>query len=74
MELIINGEIKTFSDSDNLNIQRILDHLKIESKVVAVALNSLVVKKNDWSNTFPKNGDKIEFLQFMGGGQSVKIY
>ncbi|PAF53944.1 thiamine biosynthesis protein ThiS [Helicobacter sp. 13S00482-2] len=66
MKLIINGENKDFSQT--LNIQQILDYLEIESKVVAVALNSLVVKKQDWNNTIPKDGDKLEFLQFMGGG------
>ncbi|PAF47655.1 thiamine biosynthesis protein ThiS [Helicobacter sp. 12S02232-10] len=68
MELIINGENKSFSKS--LSIQEILDSLGIESKVVAVALNSMVVKKQDWSNTFAQDGDKIEFLQFMGGGKN----
>ncbi|MDO7253390.1 sulfur carrier protein ThiS [Helicobacter cappadocius] len=66
MKLIINGENKEFSE--NLNIQQILDNLGIESKVVAVALNSLVIKKQDWGNTIPKENDKLEFLQFMGGG------
>ncbi|PAF42875.1 thiamine biosynthesis protein ThiS [Helicobacter sp. 11S02596-1] len=66
MELLINGENKRFAKA--LNIQEILDTLGIESKVVAVALNAVVVKKHDWGNTFPKDGDKIEFLQFMGGG------
>lgn len=66
MKLIINGENKEFSES--LSVEKILDHLGIESQVVAVALNSLVVKKQDWNSTFPKEGDKLEFLQFMGGG------
>ena len=52
-----------------MNIQEILDFLTIESRVVAVALNSMVVKKEDWSMISAKNGDKIEFLQFMGGGR-----
>lgn len=66
MEIFING--KSYKFDTALNIQEILDNLEIEDKVVAVALNSLVVKKQKWKETFLENGDKIEFLQFMSGG------
>ncbi|PAF46166.1 thiamine biosynthesis protein ThiS [Helicobacter sp. 12S02634-8] len=66
MEIIINGEKKTFSKP--LNIQEILCALDIESKVVAVALNTMVVKKQQWGEVIPKDNDRLEFLQFMGGG------
>lgn len=66
MEIFING--KSYEFTTALNIQEILDTLEIESKVVAVALNSVVVKKQNWKETFLANGDKIEFLQFMSGG------
>lgn len=66
MEIFING--KSYKFDTALNIQEILDNLEIEDKVVAVALNSLVVKKQNWKETFLENGDKIEFLQFMSGG------
>lgn len=66
MEIFING--KSYEFTTTLNIQEILDTLEIESKVVAVALNSAVVKKQNWKETFLENGDKIEFLQFMSGG------
>lgn len=66
MTLLINGESMNFEAKQN--IQDILEALKIESKVIAIALNSQLVKKQDYKSTFPNNGDKIEFLQFMGGG------
>jgi sulfur carrier protein len=27
-----------------------------------------IVKKDEWNNFIPKNDDKIELLQFVGGG------
>ncbi len=66
MTIVINGESMDFKDK--VSIQDILDILKIESKVVAIALNSNLVQKAQYSNTFPNDGDKIEFLQFIGGG------
>ncbi|QKJ24282.1 sulfur carrier protein ThiS [Poseidonibacter lekithochrous] len=66
MELIINGENKTFDDS--FSLQEIITDLKIEDKVMAAAVNMEIVKKDDWSNFVPKEADKIELLQFVGGG------
>lgn len=66
MTLIINGEIKEFSDDSTL--QNIITNLQIENKVMAAAVNMNIVKKDDWNNFIPKNGDKIELLQFVGGG------
>ena len=66
MTLIINGETKEFQDE--LSLQNIIRDLQIESKVMAAAVNMNIVKKDDWSNYIPKNDDKIELLQFVGGG------
>lgn len=66
MTLIINGEIKEFNDS--LTLQNIITDLQIENKVMAAAVNMNIVKKDDWNSFIPKNDDKIELLQFVGGG------
>ncbi|MDZ7880467.1 MAG: sulfur carrier protein ThiS [Saprospiraceae bacterium] len=66
MTLIINGETKDFQD--DFSLQNIITNLQIEDKVMAAAVNMNIVKKDDWSNFIPKNDDKIELLQFVGGG------
>ena len=66
MTLIINGETKEFQD--NLTLQNIITNLQIEDKVMAAAVNMNIVKKDDWNNFIPKDNDKIELLQFVGGG------
>ena len=66
MTLIINGETKEFSD--NSTLQNIITDLQIDSKVMAAAVNMNIIKKDDWNNFIPKNDDKIELLQFVGGG------
>ena len=35
---------------------------------MAAAVNMNIVKKDEWSSFIPKNDDKIELLQFVGGG------
>jgi len=66
MKLIINGEEKEFDN--NTTLKEIIVKLQIEDKVMAAAINMEVVKKDEWSKTIPNDGDKIELLQFVGGG------
>ncbi len=66
MTLIINGETKEFDDS--FTLQNIITNLQIENKVMAAAVNMNIVKKDDWKNFVPNENDKIELLQFVGGG------
>ncbi|WP_201337118.1 sulfur carrier protein ThiS [Nitratiruptor sp. YY08-13] len=66
MLVTINGERKEIPN--NSTIEDILKQLKIEEKVMAVAVNMEIVKKEEWSSFKPKEGDKIEFLGFTGGG------
>ena len=66
MTLIVNGETKEFKD--DLTLQNIITNLQIENKVMAAAVNMNIVKKDDWNSFIPKNDDKIELLQFVGGG------
>jgi sulfur carrier protein len=66
INLIINGEEKSYEKENS--ISQIITILEIEGKVMAAAVNMEVVKKDNWDNFKPKDGDKIEFLQFVGGG------
>ncbi len=62
----INGEKKKIAP--NSTIKDILHQLHIEDRVMAVAVNMQIVKKEQWESFKPKEGDKIEFLGFTGGG------
>ena len=66
MNLIINGEDKKFNQDSTL--QAVIVELKVEEKVMAAAVNMEIVKKNEWENYILKDNDKLELLQFVGGG------
>lgn len=66
MTLTINGETKTFQEG--ISLQEVITSLKIEDKVMAAAVNMDIVKKENWKNYKPTNDDKLELLQFVGGG------
>ena len=66
MKLKVNGEIKDLED--NITITQLIENLGIEIKVMAGAVNMEIVKKDNWDSYVLKDGDKVEFLDFVGGG------
>jgi len=66
MRLIINGE--NF-DSSAGTLKELLSELKIESGRVAVEVNLSIVKKADYESYKLKDGDKVEIVNFVGGGE-----
>lgn len=66
MKLIINGEKKEFND--NLPLETVLEELGLTGKVMAAAVNMQIVKQDDWKSHKLSDGDKLELLDFVGGG------
>jgi sulfur carrier protein len=42
--------------------------MEIVGKVMAAAVNMEIVKQNDWDKCVLNDGDKLELLDFVGGG------
>jgi sulfur carrier protein len=66
MQIIINGQTKEVSQ--NTTLLQLIKELKLEGKVMAAAINMEIVKKDKWDKTVLKEDDKIELLDFVGGG------
>ncbi len=66
MEVIINGESREFTQE--ITLQEILKELSLEGKVMAVAVNMNIVKQDAWDSYVVQEGDKLELLDFVGGG------
>jgi sulfur carrier protein len=66
MKLIINAIEKEFEEG--LTLAQIIRELKVEQKVMALAVNMQIVKKEQWDSFTPNDGDEIELLNFVGGG------
>ena len=66
MNLIVNGE--KIECPENSTLQAVITTLQIEDKVMAAAVNMEIVKKNEWNTYIVKEDDKLELLQFVGGG------
>lgn len=68
MRLIVNGE--NF-DSNAGTVRELLNELKIEQGRVAVEVNLTIIKKTDYESYKLKDGDRIEIVNFVGGGEDV---
>jgi sulfur carrier protein len=65
MEITVNGNRSTI---DKMSVIAYLRTLDIDPKRVAVELNLEILPKADYETTVLNDGDRIEIVQFVGGG------
>ncbi len=66
MKVTVNGNSKVFKNDATL--LEILKELDLIDKVMAAALNMEIVKQDNWDKQILKDNDKLELLDFVGGG------
>lgn len=66
MEIMINGDARTVKD--DIRLGELLDALGLREKVMAAAVNMEVIKKEQWDTYELHNEDRVELLDFVGGG------
>ena len=70
MKLIVNG--KEDNLAEGLTVSQLLVEQKVKMpEMVSVELNGRILKRSEFENTILKDGDKVEFLYFMGGGNGI---
>lgn len=66
MKIIINGQEKEFEAS--ITLKDVIEQLQIKDKVMASAVNMNIIKKENWGTYILSENDKLELLEFVGGG------
>ena len=66
MNLVLNGEATTAPDS--VTVAAFLEGLGLPQKGVAVERNREIVPRSTFGSTILAEGDRIEIVQFVGGG------
>jgi len=70
MKLIMNG--KESDLAEGLTISQLLIEQEVKMpEMVSVELNGQILKRSVFENTTLNQGDKVEFLYFMGGGNVI---
>lgn len=69
MKLCINGQDREFSvlDSDPA-LTHLVNLLNMKADRVAVERNGEIVPRTAWATVILEPGDKLEVVQFVGGG------
>ena len=62
----LNGDLYEINDGTSLN--ELLNKLKIEKNKVAIEVNGEIVERKKYSNLILNKNDKVEIVQFIGGG------
>jgi sulfur carrier protein len=66
MQVKINGKAEEISGGTILDL---LQAKKIEPQMVAVEVNDTMMDRNHLATTRLNDGDRVEFLFYMGGGR-----
>ncbi len=66
IEITVNGNISTLDEPTSINEFLILKGF--EGRSVAVAVNSIVIRRTSFNNTIINDGDIVEIVRPVGGG------
>tara|TARA_B100000945_G_scaffold318031_1_gene322010 strand:- start:4978 stop:5184 length:207 start_codon:yes stop_codon:yes gene_type:complete len=67
MEIILNGE--KFTLETGSNIVNLIDKLDLDVDKLAIERNLEIVPKSKFAMTIIEEGDKLEIVHFIGGGE-----
>ncbi|MDP6044701.1 MAG: sulfur carrier protein ThiS [Phycisphaerae bacterium] len=68
MKLTLNGKETDLRDAMTVS-ELLIDQSVKMPDMVSVELNGQIIKRSDFQDTLLADGDKVEVLYFMGGGQ-----
>jgi len=66
MKIVVNGQEKECREG--ITLDELLKELSLEGKVMAAAVNMEIVKQSVWGTHKLQDNDKLELLDFVGGG------
>ena len=66
IQLQVNGEAKQLPSGTS--VRALLDHLGLNPGRVAIEYNLEILPKTKWEETRVASGDRLEIVQFVGGG------
>ena len=69
-KIYVNGDAQEVSLP--LNVSELIQQQNVQQPdMVSVQVNEEFAEREDWESIQLKEGDKVDFLYFMGGGQAL---
>jgi thiamine biosynthesis protein ThiS len=66
IQIQVNGSKKTIHSG--LSLVDLIGILKLESGQIAIEVNRVIVKKENWNELILQENDLVEIVHFVGGG------
>jgi len=70
VQIQINGEQREFPQS-SISLSELIEELSLAPQRIAIELNKEIIRRDDWVSTNISDGDRVEIVQFVGGGTAV---
>ncbi len=67
IEIILNGEKREVPT--NSSLEDLVSELGLERDRIAIELNLQIVTRHRWVEHLLQNGDRVELVHFVGGGE-----
>jgi len=67
MTITLNNRTETIN-ADKLSVSGLLNHKNFTFKLLIVKLNGRLIKKDKFSETLIKEGDKVDVIHMISGG------
>ena len=64
----IQLNLKKISILTNISVRDLIKKYKLKEKKIAIEVNGTILPKQSYAKKKLKNNDKIEIVQFIGGG------
>jgi thiamine biosynthesis protein ThiS len=73
LTLVLNGHSRTFDSlSTPATLDQLIKELALKSDRVAVEHNGHIKPRTEWSKTALQEGDRLEVVHFVGGGNFAR--
>ncbi len=71
-KIYVNGDVQEVNLP--LNVSELIKQQDVQQpEMVSVQVNEEFAEREDWEHVQLKEGDKVDFLYFMGGGSELRI-
>ena len=74
MKIKVNGEEKKIElNQENALLSTALNLMGYKPNTIVVELNNLIINSIKWEKVKLKDGDNLEIVSIVGGGQNIKF-
>lgn len=68
MKIKVNGKDEEINGIESITVIDLLTKRDVNPEMVSVEVNDKILSKEEFATILLKEGDRVEFLYFMGGG------